>query len=153
VTPGSWSVSEWRAPGARRPAYRVRQDGLTQRTGQLVAAAFAIAFVLCPAVEPLPDGPSPDYPIVLVPIDSAAIVSIVAAVVVLWRGGRNGARLGVAAGVLMSVETVLCPVTGHHVMGWWTWAQAALSLFVLGTSAALMTHGTPPADRAADRAI
>jgi hypothetical protein len=131
----------------------VRQDGLTQRTGQLVAGAFALAWILCPTVEPLPDGPSPDYPIVLVPVDIAALVSIVAAVVVLWRGGRNGARLGVIAGVLMAVETVLCPVTGHHVMGWWTWAQAALSLFVLGTSAALMPRGTASSDRAANRGI
>jgi hypothetical protein len=105
---------------------------------QRLAWAFAIAWILCPAIEPMPSGHLPAYPLWQLPIDLAAIGSITAAVVVLWRGGRNGARLGVAAGVLMAVETIICPIAGHTPVGWWTWTQAALSAFVLFTSLALL---------------
>jgi hypothetical protein len=126
-------------PARSRPQ-APRPDGLRRTPGRLVAAAFGIAWILCPAVEPMPSGPLPDYPLWQLPIDVAALASIAAAVVVLWRGGRNGARLGAAAGVLMAVETIICPIAGHTTVGWWTWTQAGLSLFVLGTSAALMAR-------------
>lgn len=117
----------------------------------MVAAAFAVAWILCPIVEPMPTGHEPAYPLWQLPIDLATLASIVAAVVVLWRGGRSGARLGAVAGVMMAVQTILCPIAGHTPVGWWTWAQTGLSLFVIGASAALMagvgrrTAGSSPA--------
>jgi hypothetical protein len=114
-----------------------RSDGLSRETGRLLAAAFGIAWILCPVVEPLPSV-DVHYPLWQLPIELAAVASIIAAVVVLWRGGRNGPRLGVAAGVLMAVMTMLCPLAGHTPVGWWTWAQTGLSLFVLGRSVALI---------------
>jgi hypothetical protein len=134
----------WNLPRGPRP------DGLDRDTGRLLAAAFGIAWLLCPTLEPMPEH-VPDYPLWQLPIDVAAVVSIVVAVVVLWRGGRNGALLGAAAGALMAVETMICPIAGHTPVGWWTWTQTGLSLFVLGTSAALMAGmgrrptGPPPA--------
>lgn len=135
-----WSSPEWRPAGTRPWASaRVRQDGLSARTGQLLAAGFAVAWILCPVVEPMPTHEMP-WPLWQVPIDLAAFASIVAAVIVLWRGGRNGARLGAVAGILMAVETAMCPFAGHTPVGWWTWVQTGLSLLVLGTSAALMAR-------------
>ena len=60
--------------------------------------------------------------------------------VALWRGSRRAGALGVGAGVLMAVETVICPGIGHHLMGPFLWVQAGLSLFVLLTSAALVVR-------------
>jgi hypothetical protein len=137
-------------PAPTRPP-APRPDGLSRNTGRRVAAAFGIAWILCPVVEPMPTGHTPDYPLWQLPIDLAAVAAIIAAVVVLWRGGRQGARLGAAAGVLMAVETIICSIAGHTPVGWWTWTQTGLSLFVLGTSAALMARagrrsaGTLPA--------
>ena len=130
----------WRAPDGYREAGRARQDGLSRRAGRLIAGAFAVAWILCPSVEPMPSGPMPDYPLWQLPIDLATIGSIVAAVVVLWRGGRLGARLGTLAGAFMAVETIICPIAGHTPVGWWTWTQTGLSLFVLGTSAVLVAR-------------
>jgi hypothetical protein len=138
--PGPWPVPADPA-GPRPPA--PRPDGLSREAGRVIAAAFGIAWILCPTVEPMPTGHLPDYPLWQLPIDVAAVVSIVAAVVVLWRGGRNGALLGAAAGALMAVETMICPIAGHTPVGWWTWAQTGLSLFVLGTSAALTARRGP----------
>lgn len=132
-------------PQARPPA--PRPDGLSRTTGRGIAMTFGIAWILCPAIEPLPTGDLPDYPLWQLPIDAAAVASIVVAVVVLWRGGRRGPRLGALAGVLMAVETVICPLAGHTPVGWWTWAQTALSLVVLGTSAALIRRSGPQPGR------
>ncbi|WP_164704645.1 hypothetical protein [Blastococcus litoris] len=79
------------------------------------------------------------------PIDLAALVSIVVAVTALWRGWRGSARLGALAGSFMAIETTICPLAGHTPVGWWTWTQAALSLSVMGTSAFLMRrNGSRP---------
>jgi hypothetical protein len=39
---------------------------------------------------------------------------------------------------------VVCPGIGHHVIGWFTWAQTALTAFVLLTSAALLAADRRP---------
>jgi hypothetical protein len=136
-----WSAPGWRAPDARpRTAGRERSDGLSQRTGRLIAGAFAVAWILCPTIEPMPSGPMPDYPLWQLPIDLATLGSIIAAVVVLWRGGRHGSLLGFAAGAFMLLETIMCPIAGHTDVGWWTWTQTGLSLLVLGISAALLAR-------------
>jgi hypothetical protein len=103
----------------------------------MIALAFAAAWVACVLVEPMPDGPHPDPPLWSLPLDLASLATLVAAVVSLWRGGRRGASWGIAAGTLMAVETVLCPVTGHHMVGPFIYVQAVLSVAVLLTSAAL----------------
>jgi hypothetical protein len=124
---------------AATPRPAIRGDGLSATTGQLLAVAFGIAWVLCPLVEPLPTMDMP-YPLWQLPFDVGTLVSIVVAVVALWRGARSSARLGAVAGIFMALETTICPLAGHTPVGWWTWTQAALSLFVMGTSAALMAR-------------
>src|SRR4051812_28455195 len=138
-------VAVARASGDLPGAARARADGLSAVTGRLIAGAFAVAWILCPTIEPLPSGPLPDYPLWQLPIDLATVASIVVAVVALWRGGRLGALLGAVAGTFMLLETAMCPIAGHTTVGWWTWAQTLLSLFVLGTSAALLARQSPAA--------
>jgi hypothetical protein len=122
-----------------RQAPPTRQDGLSETTGHALAVAFAIAWILCPAVEPMPTMDMP-YPLWQLPFDLGTLVSIVVAVVALWRGVRNSARLGAVAGIFMALETIICPLAGHTPVGWWTWVQAVLSLSVMGTGAALMAR-------------
>jgi hypothetical protein len=127
----------WQPPAPRGAA--PRRDGLSETTGHTLAVAFAIAWILCPAVEPLPTMDMP-YPLWQLPFDVGTVVSIVVAVVALWRGARSSARLGAVAGIFMALETTICPLAGHTPVGWWTWTQVVLSLFVMGTSAALMAR-------------
>ena len=131
VWPALPKPTEVARPGGRRLGRALRQ---------LLAVAFAAAWITCPIIEPYPDGPEPEYQLWLLPIDLAALATIVAAVVAVWRGSRHAGRLSVAAGVLMAVETVICPGIGHHLMGSFLWVQAGLSLFVLLTSAALVVR-------------
>lgn len=98
-----------------------------------------MAWILCPAVEPMP-ADDVAYPVWQLLVDLAAVGTIVAAVTLLWRGSRHAPMLGIAAGVLMAVETIICPLAGHTPPGWWTWVQASLSLAVLFTSAALVSR-------------
>lgn len=126
------------------PGRSSRRDGLGRDTGRLLAGAFALAWILCPTVEPLPAHDVP-YPLWQLPIDVATVVTIVAAVAALWRGSRNSAYFGMAAGVCMAVMTMLCPFAGHTPVGWWTWVQTGLSLFVMATSAVLLRLRPSPA--------
>jgi len=129
-------ATRWQVPPAQPVG---RRDGLSQTTGHLLAGAFGLAWILCPAVEPMPSMDMA-YPLWQLPFDVGTVVSIVVAVVALWRGARSSARLGAVAGVFMALETIICPLAGHTPVGWWTWTQAALSLFVMGTSAVLMAR-------------
>jgi hypothetical protein len=113
----------------------------------VIGTVYALAWIACPAIEPVPNGPEPSYELWQVPIDLLAIGSIVAACVALWVGSRWGARLGVVAGLGMIAETVTCPGSGHHLVGWYTWVQAALSLAVLASSVALLAFSTPAPGR------
>jgi len=108
-----------------------------QRRG--VAGTFAVAWIICPLIEPDPNGPNPVMQWWLAAVNVAAIAAICVAVVALWIGVRRAPALGVVAGVGMVVETVLCPGSGHHTVGWWTWTQGVLSLGVLATSIVLVS--------------
>ncbi|MGY1813239.1 hypothetical protein, partial [Blastococcus sp. SYSU D00820] len=116
---------------AARPGH-----GLSRNAGRLWAAAFALAWLVCPAVEPMPHHDAV-YPLWQLPVDVAAVGTIVGAVAALWRGSRHSAPLAVAAGCLMAVETILCPLAGHTPVGWWTWVQTAMSLAVMAAGTAL----------------
>ncbi|TFV66783.1 UNVERIFIED_ORG: hypothetical protein E4P37_05475 [Bacillus sp. AZ43] len=133
-----------RRPAARVP-FRVPAPAPRPVAGSAgarhgLAVVFAVAWLACPLVEPLPSG-DVHYPLWQLPIELAAFGAIVVAVVALWRGSRHAARLGMAAGIGMAVMTMVCPLAGHTPVGWWTWVQAGLSLFVLFTSAALPRLG------------
>ena len=131
------------APGramSRRPSPAGAQvplaHGLRRTEGRVLAGALALAWLLCPVIEPMPSH-DVDYPLWQLPIELAAVGSIVAAVVALWRGSRHSARLTLAAGALMAVMTMICPLAGHTPVGWWTWVQTGLSLGVIAVGVAL----------------
>lgn len=110
---------------------------LSRTQGRVLAAAFAAAWISCPLVEPIPDGPEPALSWLDL-IAVAGLVTIVAAVVTIARGTQRAAWYGVSAGVCMVALTITCPASGHHQVGWWTWWQSAMSGFVLVVSAALV---------------
>ncbi len=136
VLPPSRPVGRPPLVPASRPAGAGCGHGMDRDTGRSLAVALAFAWLLCPAVEPLPDHEMP-YALWQLPIDLAAVASLVAAVVALWRGSRSAARLVLVAGVLMAVETIVCPLAGHTTVGWWTWVQTSLSLVVMATGVVL----------------
>ncbi|MCA0143532.1 hypothetical protein [Blastococcus sp. LR1] len=125
---------QW-APPAPRPSGTTVQRSL--------AVAFALAWLACPLVEPMPSD-DVHYPMWQLPIELASFASAVLAVVLLWRGSRLAAPFGLVAGCLMAVMTMVCPLAGHTPVGWWTWVQTGLSLFVMTASTALhrRTPGT-----------
>ncbi|RBY95654.1 hypothetical protein DQ237_14170 [Blastococcus sp. TF02-8] len=147
VPPQQWSSTpqwqqpqQWAPPPAHWTPPPVRPTGTV--TEKVLAVLFGLAWLTCPVIEPMP-ADDMAYPLWQAPIDIAAVVSIVAAGVALWRGNRHAAWLSVTAGVLMAVETVVCVLAGHTPVGWWTWVQSGLSLFVLAGGVGL--HARPPA--------
>lgn len=128
-----------RAPVAARRPLAGMPRGAGPVHGRPLAIAFAVAWLVCPVVEPMP-ADDMAYPLWQLPLDLGTVGSIVLAVGALWRGSRHAPRLGIAAGVFMAVMTMVCPLAGHGPVGWWTWVQAAMSLFVLLGSAALVSR-------------
>jgi hypothetical protein len=108
--PAPSSAPEWRTAGGRPAAHR--QDGPSRDVRQLLALAFSVAWIACPLIEPTPDGPEPDYQLWLLPVDLAALATIVAAVTALMPGSRHAGLLGVATGVLMAVDTWCARASG-----------------------------------------
>lgn len=90
-------------------------------------------------MEPVPNGPEPTRLDWLVAVDVFAVVTIATAVALLWRGSRLAAGGSLLAAAGMAAEAVLCPATGHHVIGWWTWTQWAMTAFV-GLAVGALQH-------------
>lgn len=136
--PAPAPVRPWLSePAARRtPAAEVGEHGLSRTAGRLLAGLLALAWIACPAVEPLPEH-DVAYPLWQLPIDLATVGTIVGAVVASWRGTRSTAPLTVAAGTFMAIQTAICPFAGHTPVGWWTWVQAGCSLLVMAIGVAL----------------
>jgi hypothetical protein len=144
MTPGEVSArGRTTVPPRGGPPGRVLRQSRGDILQRVLAVLFIGAWFTCGLVEPVPDGPEPEYHLWMLPVDVASLGTIIAASVLLWRGSRMAARVGIAAGVLMCVETALCPGTGHHLMGTFLWVQTALSVFVPLTSAALPRLGLP----------
>ncbi|WP_155858698.1 hypothetical protein [Candidatus Blastococcus massiliensis] len=123
------------------PHRRTGRDG-----NRALAIGFAVVCLAGPFVEPMPTGDI-HIPLWQIPIELATFASIVAATIALWRASRHAPRLVLAAGALLAVMTMVCPLAGHTPVGWWTWVQAGLSLAVMATGAALYRRGpaTPSA--------
>jgi len=110
---------------------------------QLLSVLFAAAWLTCVLVEPMPDGPEPDDGIWTTIGALGTVVSIVVAIVLLWRGHRLARPAGITAGLFMCLATAMCPLSGHHLVGAFLWVQTAMSLFVLIASARLPRRDRP----------
>ena len=108
--PDAWS-SAWTAEDDRLLATRPLPRG--RRAMRLLAVAFALAFVTCVAIEPVPNGPEPAAPW-WGAVAALALVSLVlAAVVSLANGVRWAPLVGVAAGLGMVLASAFL-VTGRE---------------------------------------
>lgn len=108
------------------------RDRARRLTGGWLALGMVVAYATCVAIEPLPPGPQPVLPWWYGVIGFASIGVLVTACVAAARNRSWAPAAVIVNGVAMVAETVTCPASGHHhVLGWWWYAQLALSLAVL----------------------
>lgn len=103
---------------------RVFSGVISRESAWRVGMAWLVLFPLAVALEPVPAASASD-PWWAVAVGLAFLGIQVATAVGLVRRRRWGLA-GSAAGVgLFLVGAVLCPVTGHHALGWWWAGQLA----------------------------
>jgi hypothetical protein len=84
------------------------------------------------AIEPVPAGPPPVLPWWYAAVGVAGLVALFTACLALGRARSWAPAAVVVNGIGMVAETITCPASGHHyVLGWWWYAQLALSVGVL----------------------
>jgi hypothetical protein len=117
-----------------RPRRTVERRLAYRGVGVLMLVAFIAAIELTPA----PDGPEPVVTAVDLLIGNAILLTLAAVVCGMWAARRWSPWVGAGFGGLLAVDVALCPATGHHVIGGWWYAQAALSAVVLLAPVALL---------------
>lgn len=98
------------------------------------------------AVEPAANGPEPVGPVWLDAIAGVTVMVALFAVVALVAVQWVGVWLTAITGVGMFLLTLLCPVSGHHVAGSYTYVQFALSGGLIVASGLVLAHCRPPSD-------
>ncbi|HVF04147.1 MAG TPA: hypothetical protein VNA20_04850 [Frankiaceae bacterium] len=114
------------------------------RPRTVLAVALGAAYVACPLVEPLPNGPQPAEPWWLTALGIASIASILAACAAVGTAHRSAGAVTVLAGLGMAAMTLSCPLSGHHVTGWWTSVQWVMTAFVTVVGLALAVFRRRP---------
>lgn len=124
------------APAARR--VRRPRTFRVAPTYRWVGGLMLAAFVAVVQVAPAPNGPEPVPAAWEVLLLQLTLVALGAAVWGLARVRTWGPLAGVVAGGLVVAGVALCPLTGHHLIGGWWYAQLGLSGVMLAAPAALL---------------
>ncbi|MGI8683655.1 MAG: hypothetical protein ACR2MO_00870 [Acidimicrobiales bacterium] len=101
------------------------------------------------ALIPAPADPNAAIPLSAIVAVAGFTAVLLAMVVGLGLRARIGLVLSVFAGGLVLLDTVLCPVSGHHesVGAWWFLGMAGFSGLVLASVVGLRRSRPPAPDR------
>lgn len=106
---------------------------LFERIDGRIAAAVAVAWVVLTQIavelEPRAQFELPLISVVLVLAMNALLIAMVAGLVMRRRWGLLAA---VASSLLLTAESIACPLTGHHHFGTWWYAQMACAMTLVG---------------------
>ena len=106
---------------------------LMERIDGRVAAAVAVAWIVLTQIaielEPRAQFELPLISVVLVLAMNALLITMAVGLVMRRRWGLLAA---VASSLLLTAESIACPLTGHHHFGTWWYAQMACALTLVG---------------------
>jgi hypothetical protein len=115
-------------PPATRKTRRVPSGPSAQRW---LAGAIITVLAIGIAVEPRPNGPQPVAPLWADVIAYATVMASFLAIFALLVGNQWGSRLAIVTAVGLLTLSATCPLSGHHIMGWYTYVQLVLSAGLL----------------------
>jgi len=108
---------------------------LSERIDGRFAAGVAVAWVvltqIAVALEPRAQFELPLISVVLVLSMNALLIAMVVGLVMRRRWGLLAA---VASSLLLTAESIACPLTGHHHFGTWWYGQMACALTLVGVT-------------------
>ena len=111
---------------------------LTPTWSGILGFGWPLAVVVSIALEPAPADPEAAVPVIVSLASLALFAALVATAVAAGNRHPSAAVAGVVTGLIALGFTVTCPVSGHHTLGAWWFGQLALTLAMLGVSAAAL---------------
>ena len=121
------------APAPAPQRFTDTRTWLADRIDGRVAAAVGISWYLITeiivALEPRSQFELPLISVILTLSMWSLVVAMVAGLVMRRRWGLLAA---VASSVLLTAESIACPLTGHHHFGTWWYGQMACALALVG---------------------
>jgi peptidoglycan/LPS O-acetylase OafA/YrhL len=121
---------------------------LSRRVAWAMAAAIPTVVLIGVAVEPAANGPEPTAPLWADLLAGTTALVALWAVVALTAVHRSGVLLAAVTGAGLLTLAVTCPMSGHHVIGTYTYVQSALFGGLLaGSLLVLATRGSATRNR------
>lgn len=101
------------------------------RVGAAVAVAWVVLTQIAIELEPRAQFELPLISVVLVVTMNALLITMAVGLVMRRRWGLLAA---VASSLLLTAESIACPLTGHHHFGTWWFGQMACALALVGVT-------------------
>jgi hypothetical protein len=126
-----------RAPEGRQPR---EKRVLTAAGVRLVGAVLVAVYVVGLLLEPAANGPAPVLSLAEQIVGTVMTFLLVGALAGFVRGRRWALPTALAFSALEAVNVALCPATGHHVIGWWWYAQVGLVAVMVALPALVLAR-------------
>ena len=125
-----------RRPVIERTGRTVPASALTFGWSLVLGLGWPLVMALSVAIEPAPTNPDAAVPL-LVQVGGMALLLAMAATAVAAALRRPGAvGLSAVAGVVSLAFVISCPGSGHHALAAWWFGELALTVGMLGVTAA-----------------
>jgi hypothetical protein len=132
------SVLESAPPRTKRAP---RLDGeLKLAWAALLGVGWPVALVLSDVIRPAPADPNAAPSLFAQLFTAVVFGALVLTAIAAASRMRTAAVAGVALGGVMLLDSLACPLSGHHQFGLWVAADMALFTAMLGLSIAALGH-------------
>ena len=134
VSPPQPAPAPVRRPAQASPSSQPQALGLSDRWAAVLGIGWPLAIVASMALEPTPADPSAPVPVLAELANLGLFVALVGTAIA--AGVRHGAAAvgGVVTGLLVVPLAIACPVSGHHAIGLWWFAELGILTAMLAVS-------------------
>jgi hypothetical protein len=101
---------------------------------------WPLAIIVSKALEPAPADPNAPMPVLAELANLALFFALVGTAIAAGVRHRAAAAGGVVTGLLVVPLAIACPVSGHHAIGLWWFAELGILTSMLAVSGVALLH-------------
>lgn len=144
-TPDAWPPQPAPARPLRSASARSRprpqvSDLVSAGWAAVLGIGWPLAIIVSTALEPAPADPNAPMPVLAELANHALFLALVGTAIAAGVRHRAAAVGGVVTGLLVVSLAIACPVSGHHAIGLWWFAELGILTAMLGVSGAALLH-------------